>query len=61
MPPNILLSKEYKDSKIKISDFLEIPKIIFRLNKIVFKKNIKSIIRVKKINNEIFEISKKNS
>tara|TARA_B100001057_G_scaffold304808_1_gene304930 strand:- start:7320 stop:8741 length:1422 start_codon:yes stop_codon:yes gene_type:complete len=58
MPPNILLSKEYKDSKMKKSHLLEVPKIINRLNKIVFKKGIKSIIKIKKINNEIFEISK---
>ena len=58
MPPNILLSKEYKDSKMKKSHLLEVPKIINRLNKIVFKKGIKSTIKIKKINNEIFEISK---
>ena len=58
MPSNILLSKEYKDHKMKKTNLSEIPKIIFRLNKIVFKKSTKSIIKIKKINSEIFEISK---
>jgi len=58
MPSNILLSKKYKEHKMKKTYLLEIPKIIFKLNKIVFKKRTKSIIKVKKINSEIFEISK---
>ena len=56
LPKNLLLSKDYKDSKMKETNLYEIPKIVGNLNRIVHKNRKKNFVKVKKFNEDIYQL-----
>ena len=44
LPRNLLLSREYKQSKMKETNLNDIPKIVNKLNRIVYKKRKKILL-----------------
>lgn len=57
LPRNLLLSREYKKSKMKETNLNDIPKIVNKLNRIVYKKRKKNFVKLKKLNDDIYQLS----